>query len=368
MVLWIAMAVLAAATATALLLPLSRRREATASAASPALDIYRDQLRELDQDVARGAIPGPEAEAARVEIARRVIRENERAPSPDGSTGGRLPRLATAAIVAMPVAALAFYLILGSPELPDQPLASRPEAVARQDLLKLVAAVEQRLAEKPDDGKGWEVLAPVYERLGREDDAVRAYSNALRLLGATAEREANLGEAIVRANGGSVTAEAKEAFERAAALAPSDPKPRFYLAVALSQAGKTDEAIAAWQDLLKDAPADAAWVPVARQQLAALQTPGPDGADMAAAAKLSPEERQTMIEGMVASLAAQLKADPHNGEGWVRLIRSYMVLGRTDDARTALADARSGLSDDPAALADIEAAAKALGLTDVEKQ
>jgi len=364
MVLWIAMAVLAAAACVPLLVVLGRAATAAPSASAQAMAIYRDQLDEVGRDLTRGVIADSEAAAARTEIARRLIREGEASPAalPPAS---RSRAAATVAVIAMPVAALGLYLLLGSPQDPDQPLSSRPNAVASQEVTKLVAAVEAHLAATPDDGKGWEVIAPIYSRLGRDADAVHAWSKAVALLGATAAREANFGEAMVRANGGTVTPEAMAAFERARGLAPDDARPRFYLALALGQSGKVDEAKAAWQALIHDAPTDATWLPAATAQLAALEAPaaGPAANDVAAAANLSPEQRQQMIGGMVASLAERLKTEPGDADGWARLIRSYIVLGRTEEARAALAAARAALTNDAAKLASIEGTALELGLT-----
>ena len=364
MVLWIAMAALAAAVCVPLLMALSRPPRAAHGAAGGAMAIYRDQLEELDRDVARGIVADSEAGAARTEIARRLIREGEAAPE-ELHPRERLRKGAIVAIVAMPIAALALYLVIGSPHDPDQPLAARPDALALQEVTKLVATVEAHLAAVPGDGKGWEVLAPVYERLGRDAEAVNAYTKAIDLLGATATREADLGEAITHANQGAVTPEAHAAFERAHQLAPDDPRPAFYIALGLSQAGKTDEAKAAWQALLANAPADAGWVPVAQQQLAALgapATPGPSPGDVSAAATMAPADRNAMIEGMVAQLAARLKTEPGDADGWARLIRSYKVLGREADAGTALANARTALAGDATKLALVEATAAQLGL------
>lgn len=364
MVLWIAMAVLAAAACLPLLLPLAGSRRAARPAGAPAMAIYRDQLEELDRDVARGVIADTEAAGARTEIARRLIREGEATELSAALT--EWPRkIATALIIAAPIAAVVLYIYLGSPQTPDQPLASRADAAALREVTSMVAQVEAHLAAQPNDGKGWEVIAPVYVKLGRDAKAVRAYSNALRMLGSTAAREADFGEAIFR-HSGQVTTEARAAFERAHALAPDDARPRFYLALALSQDGKADEAKAAWRALLNGAPKDAPWVAEAERQLASLETPapGPNAADVEAAANLSPEQRQQMIEGMVASLAEKLKATPADADGWARLIRSYMVLGRTADARAALGQARIALAGDAAKVALIEAAARELGLAE----
>jgi cytochrome c-type biogenesis protein CcmH len=297
-----------------------------------------------------------------------------------------LRKLATVAIIAMPVLALGLYLAVGSPATPDEPLTARADVRAAREVQALVRKVEAHLAAEPDDGKGWEVLAPVYRRLGRAADAVNAYTQAIDLLGPTAEREGDLGEAIIAANNGAVTPEAHAAFERAHQLAPDDPRPRFYIALGLTQAGRTDEARAAWQALLVNAPADEPWVQVAERELAGLGGPaanpptdnsptdnaastaaapatagatagGPSASDVAAASQMAPADRQAMIESMVAGLAAKLKASPDDPDGWARLVRSYAVLDRKTDAEAALADARKALNGDATKLASVEAVA-----------
>jgi cytochrome c-type biogenesis protein CcmH len=369
--LWILMAVLAAAAALVVLVPLSRGARAAGSA--PAVAIYRDQMHELDRDLARGVIAEGEAEAARTEIARRLLKAGE-AEAGDAARGSvRARKIAAAAAIAAPLLAFAAYLGLGSPELPDQPLSARLDPPLEQaDVQTLVARVEAHLAAQPEDGSGWEVIAPVYLRMGRYDDAIRAYGNAIRILGSTAARESALGDAIVRANQGLVTADARAAFERALKLDAKAVAPRFYLAVALGQDGRKDDALAAWQALLKEAPADAAWTPIARQWVARLggstppavgaAAPGPSDSEVAAAEGMTSEQRLAMIDGMVAQLADKLAANPDDAEGWARLVRSYMVLGRSDDARAALARARTALADKPDRLAVVEAEARSAGI------
>lgn len=366
--LWIAMAALAAAACLPVLVALTRSR--AAGRAEPAdLAIYRDQLDEVGRDVGRGIIAEAEAAAARAEIARRLIRASDEAPAAAASPAGSR-RAAVVAVLAMPVAALAVYLAVGSPHLADQPLSARLSlALEDQDISTLVARVEAHLAANPEDGAGWEVLAPVYLRLGRSQDAMSAYANALRLLGSTAERQAGLGAAIVGANDGVVSDEARDAFERARALAPNDMRPQFYLALGLGQEGRIAEAIAAWRALLAAAPPDAPWAAAAIAELARLEAadagppaPGPSPADIESAGKLAPQERLVMIEGMVASLAARLEADPGDADGWARLIRSYMVLDRPGDAGDALDRARTALAGEPEKLALIDETARSLGL------
>jgi cytochrome c-type biogenesis protein CcmH len=374
MVLWIAFAALAAASCLPLLFAL--RRAPGNAAERSAVGIYRDQLAELERDVERGLIPADEATAARNEIARRLIRADASAaaePPPDL----RLRNVAAIAVVAMPLAAVALYLALGSPGLPDQPLAARLAAPpSQQDIGALVARVEQQLKAQPNDGRGWDAIAPVYMNLGRAEDAANAYRNAIRLLGSSPEREIGVGLALVAANN-IVSDEAVAAFERAAKQAPTDINANFYLAKALEERGKTAEAVAVWQGLLQRAPADAPWLGQVKSELARLQAQpgapaaapapvavqrGPSAADVAASENLPPDAQRAMIEGMVASLATRLQTESGDAQGWAQLVRSYVVLGRPDDARAALVRARTAVGTDPAKTAIVEEAARNAGL------
>jgi cytochrome c-type biogenesis protein CcmH len=363
MALWFPLALMTAAAVFVVLWPLGHRRVAPASGGD--LAVYRDQMRELERDRAAGLIAAAEADAARVEISRRLLA----AADAQGETSSvslppwRRRAIAVAALVALPFGAVALYLALGFPGLPDQPLAARAVGPENRSIAALVAQVEDRLEHNPQDGRGWEVIAPVYMRLGRFDDAVRARRNALRLLGATAAREGDLGEALVAAANGVVTAEAKAAFDRALALDAHDPRAKFFAGVAAQQDGKNADAAAIWNDLLAHAPADAPWANVVRQSLARLENakpsasaPGPGAAEVAAAADMSPEARVQMVRGMVERLAERLTRDGSDLDGWVRLVRAYLVLGEHERARGAAADARRALADDPDKLRRLDAA------------
>lgn len=372
MTLWIAMAVLAAAASLCVLVPLYRGRAGALRMAEQEVSVYRDQLQEVDRDLERGVIASAEAEAARTEIARRLIRADDAGRSAPALTSGDGARRVAgmAAVVAMPLLALGLYVSLGSPDMPDEPLAARLAAPPdHQDMAVLLARVEQHLAANPDDTRGWQVVAPVYVRLGRNDDAAVAFGNIVRLLGSNVETEGDLGEAIVRANQGLVTADARAAFVRAADSDPKDIRARFYLALADAQAGRRDAAVAALTALIAEAPAGATWADGIRQVLAELEAgppvslePGPTAEDVQAAAGMDADDRNAMIEGMVAQLSERLQSEPNDAEGWARLVRSYMVLGRQDDARAALEEARSALAGAADKLALVEDEARATGL------
>jgi cytochrome c-type biogenesis protein CcmH len=354
-----------------------------AAATDADLAVYRDQLAEIDRDLARGAIAPAEAAAARVETSRRLIASAERAeqdaamPHPEAEASARGWRVASAAVlIALPAGAVALYLALGSPKLPGQPLADRlargsdfanPDANAT--LSALVARAEAHLALNPNDARGWEVLAPIYMRLERFDEAVNARRNAIRLLGATADRVAGLGEALVASAGGIVTLDAKAAFERARELDSGNVTAAFYLGLAAKQAGQREEARRIWEDLIARAPDGAEWIPFVRQALASLGEPAAGAAappaDAAqtpsAASELTGEQRE-MARGMVERLAARLAENGSDVEGWLRLVRSYLVLGETDKARAAATDARRALADDADKLRRLESVVKALGV------
>ncbi len=333
----------------AVLAPLGRAAEA-GDPAERARRVYVDQLAELERDRADGRISADEAEAARAEIARRLIATDREAQAPSGG-GSPIARRATAvaALVAIPIVSVGLYLGLGAPNLPGQPLAARLSAPpAPDDIEMLIARVEEHLARAPEDGRGWEVIAPVYLRLGRAEDAANAFRNAIRLLGSDVTRQTGLGEAIMAAQGGIVTADASAAFEAANAADPASPAPRFFLALAAEQEGDLEAAGEGWRALLAEAPADAPWRAAVEESLARVsgeEPPGgPTSADTAAADAMTADEQAEMIEGMVSGLAERLELEPNDADGWIRLIRSYVVLGRAEDAAEAARAALAGVT------------------------
>ncbi|HMK80569.1 MAG TPA: c-type cytochrome biogenesis protein CcmI [Xanthobacteraceae bacterium] len=371
--LWLLFALMTAAAIFAVLWPLGRGAGKARNAGGD-VAVYRDQLDEIARDRANGLIGAAEAEAARVEVSRRLIAAADaaqmaaQAPGAPTAAAGMTPRrrvAAAAALIALPLIAATLYLRLGSPNLPGQPIASRAnEPLQSRSLDALIAQVEARLEKNPEDGRGWEVIAPVYMRLGRYDDAVKARRNALRLNGASADREADLGEALLGAANGVVTAEAKAAFDRALVQDPNNPKARFFLGVAAQQDGQRDKAAAIWKELLKDAPPNAPWIGMVREGLAQLgeTAPGPGADDVAAAAQMSAQDRAAMVRGMVERLAARLKQDGSDVEGWLRLVRAYTVLGERDRALSAVTDARRALGHDADKLRRLDALVKELRL------
>lgn len=361
MLLWVSIALLTGVAILSILAPLGRRPSAPAD--GQARRVYLDQLAELDRDLGAGRIGEAEAGATRAEIARRLI-VSESEQSQENSPAGESPRLrrsaALVALIAVPVVSLSLYLGLGHPALRSQPLAPRIAAPQTQDIEGLVARVEAHLAVAPEDGRGWDVIAPVYLRLGRPQDSARAYSAAIRILGPSAQRYNGLGEALIASENGVITKDAREALEMASAADPTAPGPRFYLALARRQQGDTEGAIQDWTVLLAEAPADAVWRPVIEEALREAEIASTPASETGEAIRALPAGEQTaMIETMVAGLAERLKSEPEDFAGWLRLSRSYAVLGRPSEAGAAAQSAMDAARN-PAEKAKAEALAAEL--------
>ncbi|MBT9368581.1 c-type cytochrome biogenesis protein CcmI [Rhizobium sp. CSW-27] len=368
MVLWIVLACFTALVAAVLIAPLMRPVPESRKGHEDEAAVYRDQLREVERDRHQGLIGIEEAEYARAEIGRRLLalaEKSRRTGHDEGSKGAGRHRLATfSIIVCLPLVGLCLYVLLGSPGLPAQPLEARL-ANPGNNMALLVAKAERHLAANPEDGAGWDLLAPIYFRSQRLGDAEMAYRRAIALVGESSERLAGLGETLVAANEGIVTADARQSFARAVELDRSNMRARFYMALSDEQAGRRQAALDGFRALAADSPPGAPWValvndhiarnggaPLARPSVppqagdAPGKVPGnPDAADVEAAQEMSASDRAQMIEGMVASLAAKLQDDPRNIEGWLRLVRSYKVLGQDEKAADAL---RTGLKTFPA--------------------
>jgi cytochrome c-type biogenesis protein CcmH len=374
MTLWFVFALMTAVAIIAVLWPLARRADGRGGSD---IAVYRDQLDEIVRDRAAGLIGEAEAEAAKIEVSRRLIAAADSAemeiPASGGSALWRRRMTAIGGLVLVPSVAAVLYLALGSPQMPGEPLQARLRAIHNdRSIAGLVAQVEAHLAKNPNDARGYAVLAPVYLQLGRFDDAVSARRKVIAFGGETADRQADLGEALTVAAHGIVTADAKTAFERALALDAKEPKARFFVGMAAEQDGDRAKAAAIWQDMLQTAPADAPWLATVRQALARIGgtpaappiagAPGPSAADAAAAAQMNEQDRTAMIHTMVTRLADRLKQNGDDIDGWQRLLRAYMVLNERDKAQAAAGDARKALASDPDKLRRIEDVIKSLGL------
>lgn len=376
---WLVFALLTGAAILGLLMPLARRTRERSKQDSD-VAFYKAQLAEIEHDLERGLIGNADAEAARAQAGRRLLS----AASAEGAEGAlgstRAKRIAAAlCLIVVPSVTLGVYSYLGSPDIPDQPLSARlNSAPDKMDLGIALAKIEQHLSEDPEDGRGWDLIAPVYLQLGRFADAAKAYGAAIRILGETEARERSLGEALTADGGGTIDETARAAFAKAAELEPNDPAPHFYLGLAAAQTGDRASARETWTKLLADAPPDAPWAAMVRSQLTQLDAPAgattpslppgrvggaaPDASEAASVAAMPSDQQATFIKSMVAQLAQRLASQGGDIDEWSRLVRAYTVLQDKDKALTALSDARKNLAKDDAALARLTALARELGL------
>jgi cytochrome c-type biogenesis protein CcmH len=374
-----AFALLTAVAVLAVLWPVFRRQRPVERDRYE-VEVYRDQLAEVDRDLERGLVSSDEARAARLEIERRLLRVassmEAKVPAEPGP-GRRGIVLAVALLV--PTLAATFYAVLGSPDLPDRPLAMRQdlkqENPERPDVQQMVARLEARLARSPDDLQGWLMLGRSRAVLGDTSGSVEAFRRAQGLAADDPGAVGGLAEALTAAAGGTVTPEARTLFVKLTEVEPRDPRAGFYLGWAEFQAGEHRAALDRWLKLLGESPADAPWRPQVAEAIQAAAkelkldpatvlaqvptppatatspaVPQPSAEDVAGAAAMAPDDRMAMIRGMVEKLQARMDADGTDVQGWLRLAQSRSVLGETDRARATFQKALSLHPDEPTLL------------------
>lgn len=381
--------------------PLLRANATGPRAAEQDLQVYKDQLAEVERDLARGVLAPDEADSARIEVSRRVLAADKRVQAQAAARGAAPAVNRTAlALVALMLAggSLGLYALLGNPDLPDRPLQARleeaqqrrsarmdqtaAEALAKpvevgeapQDYMDLVAQLRQAVADRPNDIQGNRLLALHEARLGNYAAARIAQGKVVSLLGAAATGGdyTALGEYMVFAAGGYVSPQAEDALVQALKLDPENPRARYFSGLALAQNGRPDIAYQMWSGLLAEGPEDAPWIAPIRGQIEqvaraagidpATALPGPTANDIQNAGEMSEDDRQQMIRGMVAGLAERLATEGGSPEEWARLIRAYGVLGDLDKAALIWTEAKKTFADDPAAMSLLTPVAEDLGI------
>ena len=359
------------------------------SAASKDLALYKDQLREVDSDLARGVLSETESESARLEISRRILAADKRAQmetlaNPAPSIVNKL--LAAFVILTVLTGSLGIYANLGKPNLPDRPLVARlaaaQEARAQrlsqedaevqvpdekinipEDYLKLVKRLREAIKKRPNDEQGLRLLALHEFRIGKYRAARKAHTRIMKVVGdkVTAKDYIDFAEVMIFATNGYVSPEAEITLSQALKLKPNDGRTRYYSGLAMAQNGRADVAYRLWEELLKEGPQDAAWIPLIKSQiddvarLAGINMsnqplPGPTTDQINAASEMTKEGRKKMIRGMVSGLGERLATNGGTMNEWARLIRALGVLGETARASEIWNEAKDVFSDNPKAL------------------
>ena len=376
MSLWIAVGALTLIAVLPILWPLLRPGKPTGTRLEHDLEVFSDQLREVDLELSSDELTAEEAEETKREIERRILRAGERQGPVNAPTE---PSALTAVLVALllPALTLMLYVYLGRPSQPDQPLASRqtpstPPTQAlsgdqNEQMQGMVDGLAKRLRNQPDDLDGWRLLGRSLATMGRYDDAAKAFGRAIELSEKDAQLLVALGDVLMRGAGGKITPEALGAFTQARNLAPQSLSVQYYMGLADLQAGRFKSAFDAWLGLYRKLSPDSenrkalgaqirqvaqqlgidaeehlvssaqSMTPSARfsSQSVKRKGPGPDRAAIAEAAKMSPSDRQEFINSMVQRLADRLEDQPDDFDGWMRLGRAYGVLRKNTEAANA---------------------------------
>jgi len=380
-------------------------RVGTEDAASYDLRVYRDQLAEVERDVARGVIPAEDAERARTEISRRILAV--------GSTAGKAPAAGRGSprvlygLLALVVVAgsLLLYRTVGAPGYGDLGLADRiafaeemrenrpsqqtaeeslppmpAEPGITEEFQTLMTRLRETVATRPEDLQGHRLLASNEARIGNFSAAAVAQQEVLRIKGesATAADYSDYGEFLILAAGGYVSPQAETALRAALARDAQDGRARYYVGLMMVQTGRPDVAFRIWDGLLRRGPEDSPWIAPIRAQImpvAALagvdyEMPqptaarGPSAEDIEAAAEMSAQDRMEMIGGMVAGLSDRLATEGGPATDWARLITSLAVLDRGEEARRIYDNALEVFDGDAAALDIINRAGQQAGVAE----
>lgn len=376
---WIAAAAITMLSMVALLVPLLRGRGGRVEKRVDFdISVYRDQLAEVDRDLERGVLNDDQALAARTEIQRRLLAaagedaaDDDAPPSADDVQAR--PRFTGALILSMlvlvPLGAVFIYNDLGNPGLPDQPLAERkaaggqttgqPQTAADRmaQLRAMIKDMERRVEANPADTRSWALLGQARQMMMDHDGAVDAFGKLVELTDRHPEALIAMAEALFMQAGEKVTPDALALFKESRMAEPTNPMTYYYIALEREQAGDWAGAVHEFTGLLAISPENAPWVgdiqarmaqaageagidvPVVKMQPPIQDTPqpAPTPEQVQGAQDMSPEDQQALIQSMVNRLAARLKDNPDDLEGWKRLAQAYRVLG--DEAGLAEAEA-----------------------------
>lgn len=395
MLFWIICLLITCAVAAAVVIPMIR--PPVGDAEDPQVALYKAQLAEVDRDVARDVLAPEEAERAKTEIARRLL-----AASPNAKTGAVSPitrPVAAVTVVLLVALAGGTYWVIGAPGYPDLPLktrialgnearAARPsqqqaEAAAPplaevdvpEDYLESVAQLRAIVPQRPDDQQGWELLSFHEAQLRNYAAAADAQERVIALKDGdvTLDDLVRYADLLVAAANGYVSPEAEAVAQQILNVDQMNIAGRYYLGAMYDQTDRPDLALRLWRSILESGAEETFHIAAARAQVSNTAVragvdyvpPPPQEAGLDDLLAQAPEDlaaRTEMIEGMVSGLADRLATQGGPVTDWARLITSYTVLGREEDARAILAEARDvfGASED--AVAVLDEAATAAGL------
>jgi len=396
MIFWIICGVLALVVAGIVTAPLWRGVSDVSE--DPDVAFYRAQLEELDRDVERGTIDAAEAERSRIEVQRRLLAADARVMQTARSTPS--PVLAGGIALVLVALGLGAYWQLGAIGYPDLPLRARlaqsdemrlnrPDQAALQaaalppvapdvpaDYLASVETLRKLVPTRPEDLKGWELLAYHEAQLREFPAAIEAQARVMALKGdaVTLDDKRLMVDLMVTAADGLISPEAEVIVREMLAEAPDDQAALYYMGALYYQTDRADVALRLWKPIVAEGDPQSFYVAAARSQIedAAFRAGdenytlpgvrGPNASDIANASGMSDGDRQDMIRGMVSQLATRLADEGGPASEWARLIGAYGVLGEVDKATEIWLEASDVFAGSVGAMETLRAAADAAGV------
>lgn len=296
-------------------------------------------------------------------------------------------RAATIALAAAGLIALAAVgiAVARSGDDSSEPTAAPANVQQAASIEEMIPQVIERLRQDPDNDQGWFNLGLLYRGVRQHGEAAQAFRRAMELRPQNADYVGYLGEALVLQSEGRPPPEAQRLFRRALELQPGHPQARYYLATMRDLGGDHRGAIDELVALLREAPPNAPWEPqvrnaalnIAREHdielgdrlppprtgsAATSGIPGPTREQMEQARSIPPGQQDAMVKGMVDRLAGRLRRNPRDADGWIRLMRSRMVLSEPEAAAEALRSGLAAFRDDAVTQQRLRTAAQELGV------
>ncbi len=418
MAFWISIALITLMLLVWVLWPLLRNQNSGGERrASYDMQVFKDQLLEVNKDVTKGVLSEAEAQRSRAEVSRRLLAaaDAEQAESATADAPRWLSQAASIVIVGIIAGGgLLMYNQYGAPGARDFPLvdnialqaqmratqearnANRPSQIEAEDTAEqrrqamqtgqlpsinpatteqneLVDQLITALETRPDDLIGHRMLVSSLASMQRFTEARHAQDKVMEILAdaVTPDDLIAHAEIMIYAADGYVSPTAFVALAQALEQDASNPRIRYFAGYAANQYGYPEQAYRLWAGLLEEGPEDSPWIPSIRAQIGAVAEAagitrpvtlnGPSADDIAAAGDMTAEERDDMIRNMVAGLASRLANEGGPASEWARLIGAYGVLGETEHAAEIWAEAQQVFAEDEG-LASIRAAAISAGV------
>ena len=363
------------------------------------VDVYAEQLRGLERDLAKGVLRDAEFAAMRAEIGRRMIsaaRASGHQPNPSAQDRG-LWAFAGGSILACLLGA-GLYSQIGAPSVPDSPIAERyaqsetlkanrlaqetaearapaNDTATEPDYVQLVTELRAALEARPGDIQGHELLAKAESRLGNFASAHQAQARVLELKGAeaTADEWYAYAELLIMAADTYISREAETALREALRRDPNHKLALFRMGMYFDAIGRPDRTFGIWRKLLEAGPETAPYILLIRRTITDLAqiagvtydppaVKGPSAEDMQSAEEMSAEDRSAMIASMVTGLADRLATEGGPAPDWAQLIVAYGVLGETESARDIFNEAVQVFAARPGDIEILQGAAQSAGI------